>query len=110
MIIENHIHGSYWVLPLKLRQMLLIPPRESNCMKEKQYLLTTQIYLFLALGIPSLIYGCCTELSEAAAHSCKLPERNKHNNNVAPIFLLKYVMNIHTNRLPGFWFNLVSLL
>ena len=84
------------------------PLGESRCMKEKQYLFTTQIYLFLALGSLILIYGCCIELSEAAAHSHKSQERalqkrySKHNRNVALIFILTFAMNIHTYRLPGF--------
>lgn len=43
-------------------------------MKEKQYLLTTEIYLFLALGGLILIYGCCIELTEAGCPLLQVSE------------------------------------
>lgn len=46
-------------------------------MKEKQYQFATQIYLFLALGGLILIYGCCIELGEAAAHPHKSQEQGR---------------------------------
>lgn len=63
-------------------------------MKEKQYLFTTQIYLFLALGSLILIYGCCIELSEAAAHSHKSEEQG-----------LQKTYSKHNQRSPHFHFN-----
>lgn len=46
-------------------------------MKGKQFLLTTQIYLFLALGKRQSHFNLwpLRELTEAAAHSRKSPER-----------------------------------
>lgn len=62
-------------------------------MKEKQSLLTIQIYLFLALGKDSYFnLWVFQELTEAGAHSHKSPEQgllnrsSKHNNNLAPDF------------------------